>query len=257
MADDDNDRDGIDAAAVQALFDLARARGADGDMAGAARTWDGAVHLGEAHDLHGPIVVAIVRLAEVDVRARRLDEAQALLEEAWARCEAHPVGSRPRAEVAGRLGQILVFRGRPDLGVALMTQAVDEWERSGERAAAHELGLAIAAVCERVDQTVKDAGETADARAHALEMRARVKLAVGQSHDAEVDLERAWGLASAPAMRGRVGATYGTTLRAGGREARAQSILEAARQAWTEAGDPAWVARIDALLAPSAQRPGP
>ena len=241
----------VDAASVRALFELARARGAAGDSAGAARTWDAAVHLAEAKGLQGPLAIEITRLAEVDIRGKRFDVALALLEDAWARCEAHPVGHRVRAEVAGRLGQLLVFRGRPDLGVALMTQAIEAWQACGEAAASHELGLALAAICERVDRTVTDAGGDPDGRARALEARARVKLAIGQPHDADTDLAQAWAIARSPAVRGRVGATYGPALRAAGRDALAETVLTEARQAWATAGDGAWVAHIEALLGSS------
>lgn len=239
------------ATSVQGLMDLAKARAQAGDSDGAARTWQAAVHLAEAHGLHGVIAVAEARMAEVDVRARRLDLARQRLDIAWARLQGGGTAPAARAEVGGRLGQVLVFQGEVDAGVALMHAAASDWRTAGEETAAHELDLAVAAVCERIDRAVDDAGVEPGPRAEALCRRARVKLAVGLGDDARKDLDAAWAMAAHldPGPRGRVGALHGQVLAASGRPDAALAVLHAARDALTEAGDAAWLARVDALLA--------
>jgi hypothetical protein len=237
-------------ASVEGLFTLAKERARAGDEAGAARTWDAAVALAEEAGLQEIVAVAEAGLAQADVRERRLDIAQARLESAWARCQGPGIPAGVRAQVGGQLGQVLVFQGRPADGVALMHAAVGDWRAAGDAAAAHELELAVSAVCERVDRAVDELGDGApEARAAALSRRAQVALATGHVDRATADLEAAWGLAQGlPARpRGRVAALYGQLLTAQGAPG-AMPILQAARAAWQEAADPAWVARVDALI---------
>ncbi|MEC8422154.1 MAG: hypothetical protein VX000_00180, partial [Myxococcota bacterium] len=156
-----------------------------------------------------------------------------------------------RAQVGGQLGQVLVFLGLPGEGISLMQGAVVDWDAAGETTAAHELELAISAVCERVDRAVVEAeGGSAEERAAALCRRAQVALATDHPEAALSDLADAWSLARAlpDRPRGRVAALYGQVLAAQGSEA-ALPVLLAAREAWASADDPSWVARVDALIA--------
>jgi tetratricopeptide (TPR) repeat protein len=238
-------------ASVQGLMDLARARAQAGDTAGAARTWQAAVHLAETHELHGLLAVIEARIAEVDVRARRLELARERLDAAWDRIRARNVPAATRAEVGGRLGQVLVFQGEVATGVALMQDAAAAWREAGEETTAHELDLAVAAVCERVDRAVDEAGVEPGPRAEALARRARVKSALGMTAEAAEDLGKAWAMAARlePGRRGRIGLLYGGALLERGAPDAALAVVRVARAALEAAGDAHGLAAADALLA--------
>lgn len=237
-------------ASIEALFSLAKQRARAGDEAGAARTWDAAVGLAEREGLEEIVAVAEAGLAQADVRERRLEVARARLHTAWGRCQGPDTSPGVRAQVGGQLGQVLVFLGQPAEGVALMHGAVADWRSAGETTAAHELELAMSAVCERVDRAVQESAEApAEARAAALCRRAEVALATGRTDRALADLASAWDVARplAARPRGKVAARYGQLLAAQG-SPHAVPILLAAREAWVAAGEPAWVARVDQLI---------
>lgn len=241
-------------ASVEALFQLARDRARAGDDAGAARTWDAAVGLAEGAGLEEIVAIAEAGLAQVDVRERRLEVAHARLASAWARCGRPGVPAAVRAQVGGQLGQVLVFLGRPAEGASLMHGAVRDWQAAGESTAAHELELALSAVCERVDRAVDEAASApAESRAAALCRRAQVALATDDAERAVRDLAAAWDLARPldPRPRGRVGALYGQLLAARGAPD-ALPVLLAARQAWEAVGERGWIQRVDALIAGAA-----
>lgn len=237
-------------ASVEALFSLAKERARAGDDAGAARTWDAAVSLAEGAGLGEIVAIAEAGLAQADVRERRLDVAHARLHTAWMRCQGPEASPGVRAQVGGQLGQVLVFRGRPAEGVALMQGAVADWRTADEATAAHELELAVTAICDRVDRAVEEsAGAPAEAQAAALCRRAEVALATGRTDRALLDLAAAWDLARplAPRLRGRVAALHGQVLAAQG-SPEALPVLLSARAAWEAVGDPDWVARVDGLI---------
>lgn len=236
---------------IEGLFALARERARSGDEAGAARTWSAAVSLAEETGLEEVVAIAEAGLAQADVRERRLDAARVRLEGAWTRCQGAAISPGVRAQVGGQLGQVLVFLGQPGEGVALMQAAVRDWRTAGDDTAAHELELAVSAICERVDRAVDEAsGSDPEHRAACLCRRAEVALGTDHTARALEDLAAAWALArELPARpRGRVGALYGQVLAAQG-AATAMSVLLAAREAWQEAGDDIWLDRIDRVIA--------
>ena len=238
-------------ASIEGLFTLARERARAGDESGAARTWAAAVALAEREGLEEIVAVAEAGLAQADVRERRLDLAQARLEAAWRRCRPPSTPPGVRAQVGGQLGQVLVFQGRPAEGVALMHAAVQDWRSAGDATAAHELELAVSAICERVDRAVDEISDAdPETRAAALCRRAEVALATDHAERAQCDLAEAWSLAQVlPARpRGRVGALYGQLLAARGAPG-AMAVLLTARAAWAEADEPQWLERVDAILA--------
>jgi len=238
-------------ASIEGLFSLARERARAGDESGAARTWAAAVALAEREGLEQIVAVAEAGLAQADVRERRLDLAQTRLEAAWRRCQSASTAPGVRAQVGGQLGQVLVFQGRPAEGVALMHAAVRDWRTAGDPTAAHELELAVSAICERVDRAVDETPEAeTEARAAALCRRAEVALATDHAERALEDLAEAWSIAqSLPSRpRGRVGALYGQVLAARSAPG-AMAVLLTARSAWAEADEPGWLDRVDAIIA--------
>lgn len=231
------------AASIQGLLDLARARAQAGDLAGAARTWEAAIHLADAHGLPGPEVAARLAMAERAVKQGRLDDAHAQLDAAWARIAG--TDGPDAAEVQGRRGQVLVFRGELGAGVAEMRAAAARWEALGVKDRATELDLAAQAVEARVDKAV-DQAAAGEARGRALRMRARLRRELGDGPAAAADLQRAWELAELPAgLRGGIGSELGALLLEQGQPDRARTVLSVAR----ELGDNDQQAIVDALLA--------
>lgn len=230
-------------ASIQGLLELARARAQAGDLAGAARTWEAAIHLADAHGLPGPEVAARLAMAERAVKQGQLDEAHAQLDAAWERISG--TEGPDAAEVQGRRGQVLVFRGELGAGVAEMRAAAQRWERLGVKDRATELDLAAQAVEARVDKAVDEA-TTDDARARSLRMRARLHRSLGDATAAEADLAVAWELQALPQrLRAGIGSELGALLLERGQADRARTVLSAAR----DLGDAHHQAIVDALLA--------
>lgn len=168
------------AESVEGLLQLARARAQGGDAAGAGRTFAAALHLAEAHQLYAPTAKAQAWLAEIDVKRGRLDLARQRLEAAWSLCEAHQLPPEITAPIAAQLGQVWVFAGRLDAGVALMRTAVG-WLRGLEQTvAADELELAVVAVDDRSQRLVTEAEVGSVAHFRARARRAQVQVGLGR-----------------------------------------------------------------------------
>jgi tetratricopeptide (TPR) repeat protein len=215
------------AASIQGLLELARARAQAGDVAGAARTWEAAIHLADEHGLPGPEVGARLAMAERAVKQGQIDEALAQLTAAWERVEG--AGGADAAEVQGRRGQVLVFQGELGAGIVEMRAAAARWESLGIKDRATELDLAAQAVEARVDKAVEEA-TTDEGRARSLRMRARLRRALGAAAAAEADLHGAWELSGVPArLRAGIGSELGALLLEHGQVDRARAVLAATR----------------------------
>ena len=237
------------AESVEGLLALARARAKAGDADGAGRTFAAALHLAETHGLWGPTARAQAWLAGVDVRHGRLTLARERLDRAWTLCTTHEVGADARAEVAGQLGQVLVFQGHAGAGAALMVEAA----RLFGTLERDELELAIAAMHGRVEEAVRDAPPDTEAAVRATVRRAEVQLGLGQHGAARSDFAAAWHTASRigldPHLRGHIGMRYARLLLAGseGTTDSVRTVLQTARVDLATDADA--LAELDTLLA--------
>ncbi len=244
---------------VDGLLALARARAKAGDAEGAGRTFAAALHLAETHGLWGPTARAQAWLAGVDVRHGRLSLARERLDQAWTLCGTHDVGLDARAEVAGQLGQVLVFQGHAGAGAALMVEAARLFGTLKRTAERDELELALAAMHGRVDEAVRDAPPDTEVAVRATVRRAEVHLGMGRPNAARSDFATAWHTAariSLPAsLRGHIGVRYARLLIAGseGTTDSARAVLQTARV--DLAADVDALTEIDTLLAHLQEQP--
>ena len=237
---------------VDGLIQLARTRAKAGDAAGAGRTFAAALHLAETHGLWGPTARAQAWLAGVDVKNGRLPLARERLDRAWALCSTHDVSLDVRAEVAGQLGQVLVFQGHAGAGAALMVEAVRLFGTLDRTAERDELELALAAMHGRVDDAVREAEPDTEAAVRATLRRGEVQLGMGQSAAARADFATAWQTAGRIGLpstfRGHIGLRYAGLLLAGpaAMAESARTVLQATRVDLADDEDA--LAEVDRLL---------
>ena len=238
------------AESVDGLLKLARARAKAGDLTGAARTWEAAIHLAEQAGIAGPEVAARLAVSEKLVQSGKPAEALDQLLAAWGRVAEGPPSAQ-RAEVEGRLGQVMVFVGEVAAGVARMRAASAAWTTLGEPARSTELDLATQAVEARVDRAVSGAKD-AEARVRALRVRATMLVANGSEALALRDLRDAWATVDPlPAgLRTVVGLDLAALLVRGSEMDAARAVLGQARGL---TDDPNLNGAVDELLVRVAQ----